>query len=175
MTDKEVDYKGYIIKPKRDFPSYGFLINGKRVHGGFVVTNKHNINVMPAATWFLTIKEAKKGIDVLTKYGENDFWTGWKAEEKEMKNIDTKKIYLLAGDGYPSSLSTEYYAEDKEGIKLLVSTYQKDLFSENVRNVKVDFVRKKVHFEARSDWLTDPDEWDEKTYCFLCIEKIKEA
>jgi len=63
ITDEEVNYKGYIIKPKRDFGRDGFLINGKTVKKGFVVTDNHNINVMPGATWFQTIEEAEKGVD----------------------------------------------------------------------------------------------------------------
>ena len=78
-------YKGYIIKPKREFGSDGFLINGKRVQEGFVVTNEHNINVMPGATWFQTIKDAKKGIDVLIKYGEKNFWKGLKTEKNDVR------------------------------------------------------------------------------------------
>lgn len=70
-------YKDYTIKPKKDFGEYGFLINGKRVRKGFVVVDKHNINIMPGATWFQTIKDAKKGIDVFIEHGVKNFWKGW--------------------------------------------------------------------------------------------------
>ena len=83
MEDDIVEYKDYIIKPKRDFGTSGFLINGKRVREGFVVVDKFNINVMPGATWFQTVKEAEKGIDILFKYGEKDFWKGYKKEGKQ--------------------------------------------------------------------------------------------
>lgn len=93
---KEISYKDYIIKPKRDFGQYGFLINGKRVRKGFVVTDKHNINVMPGATWFQTIREAKKGIDVLIKYGEKNFWKGLRVEKKKIE--DKKELQAQQKD-----------------------------------------------------------------------------
>lgn len=82
MEPDIVEYKDYTIKPKKDFGTSGFLINGKWVMDGFVVVDKRNINVMPAAAWFQTIDKAKKGIDVLIKYGEKDFWKGYKEEVK---------------------------------------------------------------------------------------------
>jgi len=84
-------YKNYIIKPKRDFGQNGYLIDGKMVKKGWVVTNHRNINVMPGATWFQTIEQSELAIDVLIEYGEDNFWTGWNKEklnnlEKELAN-----------------------------------------------------------------------------------------
>jgi len=84
-------YKNYIIKPKRDFGQNGYLIDGKMVKKGWIVTNHRNINVMPGATWFQTIEQSELAIDVLIEYGEDNFWTGWNKEklnnlEKELAN-----------------------------------------------------------------------------------------
>ena len=78
LMKNRTPYKGYTIEPKRDFGKRGFLINGKEVKKGYVVVGKHGTNAMPSATWFQTIKEAKKGINVLEKYGKKGFWKGWK-------------------------------------------------------------------------------------------------
>jgi len=85
-----------------------------------------------------------------------------------------EKIYLLTNDGYLDSLSTDYFAEDEEGIKRLVTLYQMKYFSEDIRNVTVDFVKKEVYFESRPNWASDEDDWDKRTYHFFCIKKIKE-
>lgn len=45
------------IVPKRDFGRYGFLINGKWVKEGWIVTDGI-CNIMPGAIWFQTIGEA---------------------------------------------------------------------------------------------------------------------
>ncbi|GAG88111.1 unnamed protein product [marine sediment metagenome] len=87
----ENTYKHYIIKPKRDFGQYGYLIDGKMVKEGWVVTDHRNVNVMPGATWFQTIEQSKLAIDVLIEYGDDNFWTGWNKEklnnlEKELAN-----------------------------------------------------------------------------------------
>lgn len=56
----------YHIKPKRDFGRYGFhLINGEKVSKGFVVTDGGIVNVMPGATWFRSIPDALRAIQVL--------------------------------------------------------------------------------------------------------------
>lgn len=89
MTNNEVNYRSYTIKPKRDFGSYSFLINGKMVREGFVVTDEHNVNAMPGATWFQTVKDAKKGIDVLVVYGKENFCKG---QELENKKSQTKPV-----------------------------------------------------------------------------------
>lgn len=57
-------WNGYRIEPKQDFGPNGFLIEGRWVKSGFVVT-KQGCNVMPGATWFETEPEAKKGIAAL--------------------------------------------------------------------------------------------------------------
>jgi hypothetical protein len=69
-----VRYRLLIITPKRDFGD-GFLIKGKMVKEGWVVTDGF-CNVMPGACWFQTIDEAKRAIDVLIAVkGDSDmFW-----------------------------------------------------------------------------------------------------
>jgi hypothetical protein len=63
------------IKPKRDFGNKKFLINGRYVNSGFVVTDGV-CNVMPAATWFETIQQALFAIDCLLAAGSDSalFW-----------------------------------------------------------------------------------------------------
>jgi len=118
MTDKKVDYKGYNINPKRDFGSYGFLIKEKTVSKGFVVTDKHNVNVMPGATWFQTIKDAKNGINVLIKYGEKNFWKGLKKEDKKMSEL-LEMIEQLEIGKLDKKLLREWVKDLREQIKFL--------------------------------------------------------
>jgi hypothetical protein len=73
-------YRGYLIETKRDLGKDGFLISGHRVKHGYVVTD--GVNVMPAATWFLTVFDAMTAIDDLITSqslgrhadGEHPFW-----------------------------------------------------------------------------------------------------
>jgi hypothetical protein len=60
-----VSYRGFTIKEKGDFGSHGHYIRGHHVKHGYVVTDGGIINVMPAATWFLTVDDAMKAIDDL--------------------------------------------------------------------------------------------------------------
>lgn len=78
----------YRIVPKRDFGSGpGFWTKGAGTTGtgmygfvkqGFVVVNDHCriVNVMPGATWFLTIADAFHGIACLEQAGGSaaEFW-----------------------------------------------------------------------------------------------------
>lgn len=63
----------YRIVPKRDFGGQPFLINGRAVSSGFVVTyNKgyyKGCNAMPGATWSETIPGALRMIRVLEHVG----------------------------------------------------------------------------------------------------------
>jgi hypothetical protein len=69
-----VRYRTLFITPKRDFGT-GFLIKGKMVTDGWIVTDG-TCNIMPGATWFETVEEAKFAIDVLIAVqGDADmFW-----------------------------------------------------------------------------------------------------
>lgn len=58
-------YRLFFIEPKRDFGPVGHFIDGKYVKKGWLVTDGGICNVMPGATWFRTIKDAKHAIDVL--------------------------------------------------------------------------------------------------------------
>jgi hypothetical protein len=90
---KTYSYRGYVIGPKQDFGTHGYLSNGKIIKKGWVVCYGpgarmdlrdapnmlvEGCNAMPGATWFQTIKEAKHGIDVLIKVGgeqnSDKFW-----------------------------------------------------------------------------------------------------
>jgi hypothetical protein len=72
-----MEYKGYRIEPKCDFGNRPFLIKGQWVSEGFVVGKGYIGNIMPGATWFQTIEEAKSGIDnLIAADGDSDlFWT----------------------------------------------------------------------------------------------------
>ena len=94
--------------------------------------------------------------------------------KKDAGGLIMKQIYLLTSDGHRDSLSLENYAEDEEGIKRLITTEMKECFGKDVREIVVDFDKKKIYFESRSQWESDPDAWNRETYHFLCIEKIQE-
>jgi hypothetical protein len=73
------EYRGYRIVPKLDFGTgKGFLINGQWVKEGWIVTKDH-ANIMPGATWFLTVEEAQRGIDTLIAANGDapTFWRMW--------------------------------------------------------------------------------------------------
>ena len=72
MSEK---YRGHEIKPKLDFGEYGYWIDGKYVKKGWVVV-KDYCNIMPGATWFQTVPEAKEAIDLLiaVKGNAKEFW-----------------------------------------------------------------------------------------------------
>lgn len=66
----------YRIVPKQDFGSgAGYLINGRYVKRGFIVT-RDGCNCMPGATWFETVAEAMRAIPVLEETGGSPaFWS----------------------------------------------------------------------------------------------------
>ena len=69
-------YKGYQIEPKKDFGSgRGFLIDGKYVKSGYIVTDG-TCNVLPGATWTTTIWKARGLIDALIE-SEGDSSVFW--------------------------------------------------------------------------------------------------
>jgi hypothetical protein len=82
MARGAVTYRGFTIKEKGDFGSgSGHFIRGMYVSHGYVVTDGGIINVMPAATWFLTVEDAMRAIDDLItsanmrrQTSEHPFW-----------------------------------------------------------------------------------------------------
>lgn len=66
---------GYIIQAKRDFGEHGFFTNGLKIKKGYVVTDG-NVNVMPGATWFKSVIEARVAIDVFieVEHDADSFW-----------------------------------------------------------------------------------------------------
>lgn len=63
-------HRGFVIAPKRDFGSTGYFIDGKYVKKGYLVLDgKGTCNILPGATWFKTVKEAKSGIDTYIAVG----------------------------------------------------------------------------------------------------------
>ena len=64
LQNYRLDYRGLTIKVKQDFGDDFFLIDGMPCNFGYVVCSGM-VNAMPAATWFQTVKEAKRAIDIL--------------------------------------------------------------------------------------------------------------
>jgi len=70
------------IVPKRDFPCVhgmrGFYDRGRWITKGFVVTDGV-CNIMPGATWFETIPEALKAIEIFcgVQGDAKAFWAAW--------------------------------------------------------------------------------------------------
>ena len=63
-----VDYRGFLINPLRHHQP--FYIDGEFVHFGYNVCSGDGwINVMPGATWFRSIEDAKEGVDDLIEAG----------------------------------------------------------------------------------------------------------
>lgn len=68
-----LDYRGFFIHPVT-FTVQPYYIDGSFVKFGYnVCTADGFINVMPGATWFRSIEDARKGVDVLLEVG------GWHA------------------------------------------------------------------------------------------------
>jgi hypothetical protein len=72
---KTYSYRNHKIEPKMDFGPHGYLSDGKVIKKGWVVV-KDCCNIMPGATWFASVSEAKNAIDVLLKVKGNarHFW-----------------------------------------------------------------------------------------------------
>lgn len=71
----------YVIEPKRDFGNEPYLIDGRWVKAGWVVCfgptcEYSGCNAMPGATWFETLRDAKKACDILdnSKGHSGKFW-----------------------------------------------------------------------------------------------------
>ena len=75
MDGAVLSHRGFTVEPKRDFGPSGFYIGGKFIKSGFVVT-KNGCNAMPAATWFLSVDDAKRAIDTFIDVAGNaeKFW-----------------------------------------------------------------------------------------------------
>lgn len=80
-----IEYKGYQIERKQDFGT-GHLIDGFKVKHGYIAL-KGSCNVMPGATWFLTVKETKEAIDMyeLVEHDAAKFWVAL-SKLRKMKN-----------------------------------------------------------------------------------------
>lgn len=80
-----ITYNGFTIAVKRDFGDQPFLIDGLPCAWGYVVCygeghQYEGCNAMPGATWFQTVKEAKRAIDMLIAVGgEGNSTQFWKA------------------------------------------------------------------------------------------------
>lgn len=57
-------YRNHLIEIKQDFENDFYIVDGMPTETGYIVT-KNNVNVMPGAVWFQTVKHAKRAIDIL--------------------------------------------------------------------------------------------------------------
>lgn len=92
LTDggKRTVYREYVIKPKLDFGTTGYLINGRRIGLGFVVTDKTEfVNVMPGAAWFESERQAQEAIDILIacKGDAAAFWMAMSNKQKSPESV----------------------------------------------------------------------------------------
>lgn len=116
------------IVPKRDFGGQPFLINGRAVMSGFVVTPDKGepwagCNIMPGATWSETIRGALLMIKVLRKVGlkrdgscadSDRFWrllhrvngTTQRSRRKQREMMERIGFKLVRRKG-----NTDYWAE----------------------------------------------------------------
>jgi hypothetical protein len=83
VPDIQIEYKGYIIKAKRDFGSQPYLSAGCVFKKGYVVV-KNGALATPGGGWYHSVIEAKIGIDCLIEangdsvkfYELYDAWLG---------------------------------------------------------------------------------------------------
>lgn len=76
----KVAYRGFTIRLKGDFGDSFFLIDGMPCAWGYVAV-RNGCNAMPGATWFQTVKEAKRGIDALIAAEANFYTPAGQAKE----------------------------------------------------------------------------------------------
>ena len=80
-----VRYKGYSIVLKQDFGNRWHLIDGMPCAWGYIVT-RADCDIMPGATWFQTVKDARLAIDALiAAKGDGD--TFWRLLRKTQNRI----------------------------------------------------------------------------------------
>jgi hypothetical protein len=78
----EAAYGGYTIRVKRDFGTRFQHVYGASTLWGYAICDSQLRNVMPGETWFQTVAEAARAVDIWTAVrGDVDkFWRAWKAE-----------------------------------------------------------------------------------------------
>lgn len=96
-------YRGFDIKVKRDFGGMPHWIDGMPCMWGYVVCHGSaqeyaGCNAMPGATWFQTVKEAKRAIDVFIEAnGDADaFWARFRDPDMPT-HVETASMPDLAG------------------------------------------------------------------------------
>jgi hypothetical protein len=65
VPDIKIIHLGFVIVPKLDFGNSAYHTKGNIVKRGYVVTDGGSLNVMPGATWFQSVIEARHAIGVL--------------------------------------------------------------------------------------------------------------
>lgn len=68
VPDVRVEYKGFIIQPKLDMGATPWRIGPNDIRKGYVIT-KDGANVMPGATWALSVSKGKDMIDAFLSSG----------------------------------------------------------------------------------------------------------
>jgi hypothetical protein len=69
----KLHYNDYTIEAKKDLGNTPHMISGFGVMEGYVVVKDH-CNIMPGATWFQSVVDARRACDVLDRVGEKGFW-----------------------------------------------------------------------------------------------------
>jgi len=94
-------YRGYTIQLLRHGTQW-HLIDGLPCVAGYVVTDGGICNVMPGATWFETVKQAKHGIDCLIAAGGDPSTAcKWGPDGLLLDGVDARKFWDLIRQDLP--------------------------------------------------------------------------
>jgi hypothetical protein len=85
----EAAYAGYTIRVKRDFGAGFQRMYGVPTLWGYTICDSHLHNVMPGETWFRTVAEATRAVDIRTavRGDVNEFWRAWRARAEHLRGI----------------------------------------------------------------------------------------
>jgi hypothetical protein len=132
----KVAYAGYTIKTVEHHT--GFLIDGHKVHHGYVACDENGFtNVMPAATWFLTVEDAKEAIDDLIAtnlnqgrpagigdartadhpdFDSHEFWSRVRARKAAKSNAVRMAVLLMKLKEEGTDLPGRYFKKELDTI-----------------------------------------------------------
>jgi hypothetical protein len=89
-------HKGYEIQPKQDFAPLGYLHEGRYIKDGYIVV-RGGCNVMPDATWFLTIESAIAHINYLIE-ANGDVEKFWRLSKGEPEPDEPQRAEDLSDE-----------------------------------------------------------------------------
>ena len=98
---KSYSYKGHTVQPKLDFTRDGYWVHGKIITHGWVVC-KDGYNVMPGATWFESIREAKEALNVLLRVecDAKRFWEAMQPKRYKLGQRVTERDCTVERGGF---------------------------------------------------------------------------